>query len=230
MTISDKIRWTVVLVIAAMLTIAEPLKAQDQLDAILEGVEKRYAGGGFTATFIQETSVPDMNVTDVASGKLMMKRPAKMRWVYEKPDNHIIVSDGERLWIYRPDDNQVMMGSAPKFFGREQGAVFLTDMSQIRNIFDISLVESSQDLYYVLRCQDLYYVLRLVPVKKMSGVTEIFLSIIRNGFQIFEIRTRAEGGNDTRIELIDLQLNADLDDALFSFEIPPGADVVQLGE
>jgi outer membrane lipoprotein carrier protein len=88
-------------------------KLQLSLDKIIEGVEKIYDVPGFSAQFVQESTIKAMDLTDVASGKIFVKRPGMMRWVYEKPYKQIIITNGKKLWIYKPEDNQVMLGKAP---------------------------------------------------------------------------------------------------------------------
>ena len=109
------------------------------LSQIMKGIEKKYALSGFSARFFQSSTIKAMDITDTASGRLLIKHPGMMRWEYEEPDRQIIISDGFQLWIYRPDDNQVMIGKAPAFFGDGKGASFLSDISRIRENFTISL-------------------------------------------------------------------------------------------
>ncbi|UCH20245.1 MAG: outer membrane lipoprotein carrier protein LolA, partial [Deltaproteobacteria bacterium] len=98
------------------------------LNEIISKVEKIYDVPGFTAHFVQESTIKAMEITDAASGKIFVKRPGMMRWVYEKPYKQIIITNGQKLWIYKPEDNQVMLGKAPSFFGDGKGAGFLADM------------------------------------------------------------------------------------------------------
>jgi outer membrane lipoprotein carrier protein len=225
--ITDMQKWKRIWLLAALMiaflamqgAMAAETPLAPELQTILDRIEKRYADTGFTATFVQETTVADLNITDVASGRLMMKRPASMRWEYDKPDAHTIISDGEHLWIHRPLENQVMVGTSPRFFGREQGAVFLSDMNSIRKMFDISLAEKTDDRRYVLR---------LVPGEPTPGVKEVLLSVTRDTDEIFEIVIHTVDGNETRIELIDLAFTRDLPGRLFTFSIPAGTDVLQL--
>jgi outer membrane lipoprotein carrier protein len=92
------------------------------LSKILDGLENRYAGPGFSAKFFQESMLKAMQISDTAEGKLTVKRPGKMRWEYTIPDVQTVVSDGRTMWIYRPADNQVMVGKAPSFFAGGKGA------------------------------------------------------------------------------------------------------------
>jgi outer membrane lipoprotein carrier protein len=195
-------------------------KAPDQvLDVVLDKVEKRYAGPGFRAEFDQQSTITAMEVTDSASGQLFIKRPGKMRWEYVLPESQIIISDGNDLWIYRPQDNQVMVGKAPSFFADGKGAAFLSDLKTIRREFTV-IMEKSDDAGF--------YVLKLTPQKKSQDLTEIFLSISHANHTIDRIVTRNAYGDETIIKIENYLFNQKLEDNLFVFKVPDGADVLQL--
>ena len=105
------------------------------LDEILKRLESRYSAPGFSARFFQTSTLKAMDITETASGTMVVKRPGMMHWVYEKPDKQVIVTDGKKLWIYRPADNQVTVGSAPSFFGDGKGASFLSNIQSVRKTF-----------------------------------------------------------------------------------------------
>ena len=44
-------------------------------DDIITKIENRYSVPGFTARFIQESTLKAMDITDVATGKIFVKRP-----------------------------------------------------------------------------------------------------------------------------------------------------------
>ena len=75
-----------------------------------------------------------------------------------------------------------------------------------------------------------FYELILQPLEKKLDVTDIRLSVTKNTFTVIRIITYNSYGDENRIEFANHVFNAKLDESLFSFEIPPGADVVQLGE
>ncbi len=192
-----------------------------RLKTILDRVEHRYLAAGFSAMFLQESSLKAMDITDTATGKLYFKHPGKMRWEYEKPDRQTIISDNKKLWVYRPDDNQVMIGKAPSFFGDGKGAGFLSDMKTIRENFDIFLEhENKNDQYH----------LTLTPIKKTQEISAIDLSISKTTYHITRIVTYNAYGDATLIELTDIRKIENMDNTLFSFEIPEGSDIIRLGE
>ncbi|OEU65980.1 MAG: outer membrane lipoprotein carrier protein LolA [Desulfobacterales bacterium PC51MH44] len=191
------------------------------LDDIIGRVEKRYAVSGFSAHFFQVSTIKAMEITDTASGKAFFKRPGKMRWEYEKPDRQIIITDGKTLWIYRPDDNQVMIGKSPSFFGDGKGASFLSDMKLIRQKFSVLLEKKTADGYYVLK---------LLPKEKTFDVSVINLSISTKTFDVFQIITYNSYEDETRIELSNIEFKPELNDSMFSFQIPQGVEILQLEE
>jgi outer membrane lipoprotein carrier protein len=191
------------------------------LEQILDRVEKHYTGKSFQADFIQESTIKAMEITDFASGKIFVRYPGMMRWEYENPEKQVIITDGHKLWIYKPADNQVMTGSAPVFFSDGKGASFLSDIRLIRQKFKI-IRENSKD--------DFFYELKLQPLEKTLDVTDIRLSVTRNTFTVIRIITYNSYGDENRIEFTNHDFDVKLDESLFSFEIPPGADVLQLDE
>lgn len=191
------------------------------LSKILDGVEKKYTGKSFQAQFIQESTIKAMQITDFASGKIFVRYPGMMRWEYENPEKQVIITDGHKLWIYKPVDNQVMTGSAPAFFSDGKGASFLSNISLIRQKFKITRVNSAEDFFYELKLQ---------PLEKTLDVTDIRLSVTKNTFTVIRIITYNSYGDENRIEFTNHEFGVKLADSLFSFEIPPGADVVQLDE
>ena len=191
------------------------------LEQVLDRVEEHYTGKSFEAKFMQESLLKAMEITDIASGKVFVRYPGKMRWEYQKPEKQVIITDGFKLWIYRPEDNQVMTGSAPAFFSNGKGASFLSDIKLIREKFNIFMDNAKEDIFYKLK---------LKPIEETLDVTDIHLSVSKQSFTVLQIITVNSYGDENRIELINHQFDKKLDDSLFSFEIPPGADVMQLGD
>ncbi len=189
------------------------------LDEILDGVEKRYALSGFSARFDQVSTIKAMEISDTAFGKIFIKRPGMMRWEYEKPEKQIIITDGKKLWVYKPEDNQVMIGSAPSYFGEGKGANFLADIKSIRRKFKVTIEKNGGDDYHLLK---------LMPQKKSFDLSVIYLSISKQTFDVVKIVTLNEYKDETIIKLSNLQFRKDLSDLMFSFEVPKGTDILHM--
>lgn len=197
-----------------------PAPAQSlSIDEILLNIEKRYDTSGFTALFTQTSVIKAMDIVDTAQGRVFIRRPGMMRWEYETPEKQIILTNGDGLWVFRPDDNQVMTGSAPAYFGDGKGAGFLSNIKLIREKFTVSL-EKNEDT------KD--YKLKLVPIEKKLDISMIFLLVSRQTYDVVQIATYNSYEDETIINMSNLQFNQDIDDSVFSIQIPEGADVIKL--
>jgi outer membrane lipoprotein carrier protein len=200
---------------------AETGTPEMRLEDILDRVETLYTASEFSADFIQVSTIKAMDISDSASGRLLVKYPGKMRWEYRQPETQIIVTDGEQLWLYRPEDRQVMVGEAATFFGEGKGAGFLSDIRRLRRDFDITLED--------IRFSD-YYNLRLVPLKQNWDLARIQLLVSKKTFQIFQVYTYNAYDDATRIEFANVQFDTPLPDSLFTFVIPDNVDVLKLDQ
>ena len=219
---ANRILFTALILISCIfINFSYAAESELTLEQILDRVEKHYTGKSFQANFIQESTIKAMEIVDFASGKIFVRYPGMMRWEYEKPEKQTIITDAHKLWIHRPADNQVLTGSAPAFFSDGKGASFLSDIKLVREKFKISLDNSKEDFFYELMLQ---------PLEKKLDVTDIRLSVTKNTFTVIRIITYNSYGDENRIEFVNHQFNVKLDESLFSFKIPPGADVLQLDE
>jgi len=219
---ANRILFTALILISCILiNFSYAAESELTLEQILDRVEKHYTGKSFQANFIQESTIKAMEIVDFASGKIFVRYPGMMRWEYEKPEKQTIITDGHKLWIHRPADNQVLTGSAPTFFSDGKGASFLSDIKLVRKKFKISLENSTEDFFYELMLQ---------PLEKKLDVTDIRLAVTKNTFTVVRIITYNSYGDENRIEFTNHQFDVKLDESLFSFKIPPGADVLQLDE
>jgi outer membrane lipoprotein carrier protein len=193
--------------------------ADPTIDTIIAGVEARYNVPGFTADFDQESILKAMAVTDTASGRLMVRQPGKMRWEYLVPDPQTIITDGKELWVYRPQENQVLVGKAPSFFGEGKGAGFLSNIKTVRKNFQLSLEPATDPNRYRLK---------LVPNKSSVELMAVELDIAKKTYDLVRITTFNVYGDETRIELKNVSFDDLPPEALFRFDVPEGADVLQM--
>jgi outer membrane lipoprotein carrier protein len=210
------------IVLAIACGLAQPLSASDAdptLDTIIAGVEARYNVPGFTADFEQESILKAMAVTDTASGRLMVRQPGKMRWEYLVPDPQTIITDGKELWVYRPEQNQVLVGKAPSFFGEGKGAGFLSNIKMVRKSFQLSLEPAGDPKLYHLK---------MVPNKSSVDLMAVELDVAKKTYDLVRITTFNVYGDETRIELKNVSFDDPPPEELFRFDVPEGADVLQM--
>src|SRR5438552_12769806 len=71
-------------------------------------------------------------------GRLLVKKPGKMRWEYISPEEKLFVSDGVKMYSYIPQDKQVIVTAVP---GEDQAttpALFLTGKGNLTRDFTAS--------------------------------------------------------------------------------------------
>lgn len=190
-------------------------------DQIVVDLEKRYSGSGFSADFYQESPLPDIGITESASGKAFFKKPGKFRWEYQNPDVLHYISNGSKLWIHSPEDNNVWIGEASTFFGKESSAGLLTDISQIRKKFSVTLAETLSDTTWELS---------LLPVGTSAfGISRIFLSIDKKTGTISKIISFNASNSETQITLSNYQFKTP-PDSVFDFQMPKNASIIPLDQ
>src|SRR5213594_4325573 len=81
---------------------------------LAQALQKKYdAVKDFSADFVHayEGGVLRKQITE--RGKLLVKKPGKMRWEYTAPEAKLFVSDGVKLYSYIPQDKQVIVSPVP---------------------------------------------------------------------------------------------------------------------
>ena len=76
------------------------------LDALLKGVETRYNSAKTLQVLFHEDYTPPGRPKRTESGRLILRKPGKMRWDYDQPKGKLFVSDGKYLWLYTPLENR----------------------------------------------------------------------------------------------------------------------------
>jgi len=191
------------------------------VDEILTKVESRYSSGGFSADFLQTTTIKSLNLTDQASGRMWIQRPNKIRWEYVAPESQIIVSNGTTVWMYRPSDKQVFQGKSEVLFGKGKGGMFLSNPKLIRQYYTFFLEDSSSADQYVLK---------LIPREKDQEVALVRVTVSKDTFNIVRLTTNTPSGEQNTIDIKNITFTKSMNSKLFQFTIPQDAQIIQLNQ
>lgn len=183
-------------------------------------VQERYdATTSFSASFDQEMRVEAGGQTIRSAGRVWFQRPGKMNWSYESPEPQTIVADGRFLWVYQPEDHQVLKAPLRDAFESRTPVSFLLGVARIEQDFTPALLAPAAD--GSLR-------LKLVPKSDPGGsLGSLMLEVDPVTFDLRAASIRDSLGNTTRVLLRDLRRNEPVDEALFRFAVPYGADVIE---
>lgn len=171
-----------------------------------------------TADFSQVVRNRDDQILDRASGTLSLSRPNRFRWDYQKPYLQTIVADGKRLWLYDSDLEQVTVRALEQGLGSTP-AMLLSGAGRVGDAFEAVAVQRQGDWSWC----------RLKPKQEGSDFEQVSLAFDRRG-ELAAMELRDKLGQSTVIEFGALRRNPPVDQRLFRFEPPPGADVIGRAE
>lgn len=172
------------------------------------------ARGDFVQTGSKKTGAGGSAGGAESSGRFEFLRPGRFRWVYAKPYQETIVSDGEKLYVYDPDLNQVTVK-------RVQGALpaspasILFGANDFGRDFNVSADGSAGGLEWILA----------LPRAQDSSFSRIRIGF-RDGLPA-AMELTDPFGVVTRLAFTGVERNPKIDPARFRFEVPKGADVLE---
>jgi outer membrane lipoprotein carrier protein len=196
--------------------------AAPSLDEVVDKVDARCSRvQDLSARFHQTATNRSLGQVQEASGVVLMKRPDKMRWDYQKPETRLFVTDGKTLWAYSPVDKQVVIQDVGGAFASRVPLSFLAGDCQLRREFAVSAVENA-----ATRDATSFMILDLRPKHPEGGIARILLEVDLQTYTVEKTTVFDAAGNTTVIALTGLKLNSGLSDQQFQFTPPAGVTVV----
>jgi outer membrane lipoprotein carrier protein len=179
----------------------------EELHAFLAGLES------LTADFRQEVVTRELELVEEARGRVSLKKPGRFRWDYTEPFERVIVADGSRLWLYEADLDQVTVRNLDAGLGETPAALLSGDVD-VLDRFEYQGASTRDGLRW----------LELKPRSQESDFDSIWLAFDSGNLSQLALEDRL--GQTTRIYLSDIEMNTDITDDFFKFEIPDGADII----
>jgi outer membrane lipoprotein carrier protein len=157
---------------------------------------------------------PGSHGSQASAGHFEFARPGRFRWIYTKPYQQTIVSDGDKLYVYDPDLNQVtvkrLKGAIPA-----SPASILFGSNDFEHDFQIKNDGNRDGIEWILA----------TPRSQDSTFERIRIGF-RDGLPV-AMDLADSFGQTTELRFSGLQRNPRIDQAQFQFEPPKGADVLQ---
>jgi outer membrane lipoprotein carrier protein len=202
---------------------------------IAQKIELHYAGTSTLEAIFLERVLQD-GATRVESGTVYFRRPGKMRWEYESPEQKLFLVDGKHVWLYVPADRTASRASVKQSSDLRTPLALLTGkvrMSQLCGrieVVDPSAAGASADpsegptssANVVLRCWP-----------HRGAEAESFREILLEAdpqYRLVRVLVREPGNAETEFRFARWQENIPLPEAKFRFEAPPGVAIVDEAE
>ena len=175
-----------------------PASAINSEQTIVNAIQKNYQSvRTFQAKFEQKSFVNMINRTEIAQGNVQIKKPGKMKWVYNDPDPQVLISNQKTLWLYSLDDKQATKMPVESIYSSNTPALFLAGQGILTNIFNVTEVITGENIYTVT----------LSPKEAKSDLNRLILRANKNNYQITGVTVYDELGNKTQIKFRNLRIN-----------------------
>lgn len=185
------------------------------VDEEVDALQKKLAGiHDIKGNFLQKSYIKDLEETQEYSGTFFIKKPSRMMWEYAAPRDEKVVIRGDETWIYKKSDNQVIKTKFTKETYSQVPLALLESLENVRTDFEITIPEANA--------------LQLVPKQKVGFIKTLVIETVAGAFPVKMFTIFDSYGNIIMIELRNLETNPGLDDSLFIFKTPPGAEVYDM--
>ncbi len=210
--------WTAAVLAAALTAPAAPDRTAAEL---AQALQRKYDTiRDFSADFIQTYQGGVLRKQVTERGRVLVKKPGKMRWDYAAPEKKLFLSDGVKIYSYVPEDKQVVVGSVPKDDSAGAPILFLAGRGNLVRDFTASLGDvppgSPADSA----------ALKLVPRIAQSDYDWLLLVVDRQSLTLRALVTMDAEGGRSSISFANLKENVNPADKEFAFNIPHGVDVI----
>jgi len=198
------------------------VRAADQTAPELAAALQRKIDGvrDFAADFTHtyEGGVLRKQITE--RGRLLVKKPGKMRWDYTAPERKQFVSDGAKMYTYLPQDKQVIVAEVPP---DQAGTptLFLAGKGSLTRDFTPSLTDAPAGMAPGSRA------LKLVPKARQAEYDWLMLVVDPETLALRGLVTIDGQGGKSTFSFTNLKENVGLADKDFAFKMPRGVDVIR---
>jgi len=197
--------------------------AQDpSVETLVQRVQAYYDQmGGFEADFTQRYERRLLRRVVEESGRVVVKKPGRMRWEYETPEEKLFVTDGTRSYFYLPLERQVMVSHQPEgAMGLDEGSPFELLAGRARMTDSFAFFESEEEPTHG------GVMLHLIPTEHHDEFETVELEVDPDSGTMHRVVLIDSGRNRTEFIFENLHRNEELPESLFRFTVPSGVEVV----
>lgn len=181
-----------------------PAQLRKQLDAM------NTLQGSFVQTLFDKAG----KKLDEQAGTFVMQRPGKFFWKTETPVQQLLVSNQKTIWLYDPDLQTVNERPFSDDLKKTPVLLLSEDVDKLRKNFTINRTQADKAEKF-----------SITPKVTEGLFQELLLVFVDN--QLTEFSIRDSLGQLSHFALSSVKRNQTVDESLFNFAAPPGADVIK---
>jgi len=206
---------------ALWLLLASVAPAQNRMDVldVLAGVEKRYNSVKTLQSNFTQVYRANGRTRARESGTLYLSKPGKMRWDYTDPEGKLFVTDNEYSYVYYPEDGLA-----------EREKIKETEDIRIPLAFLLGRLNFRKDFSrFVSKFEGQDVRINATPTNDKLLFTEIEMLVAPDS-SLKEVKITGQDFSTIDFAFTNERIGIRLQDSLFTFTLPPGAEYVDLGE
>jgi outer membrane lipoprotein carrier protein len=189
--------------------------AEVDLNTLLKGVEQRYNRAKTLQVHFVESYTVQGRARKSESGELTLRKPGRMRWDYTAPSGKLFVSDGKDVYLYTPEAHRVEKAKLKASEDMHAPLAFL--------LGKLDFAKEFRD--FQLKLEGANY---LITAKAKSDklLYERVQMLVTPDFQIQQLVINGQDLSLLTFQLDGEKVNPPVDDAVFKFQLPAGATLV----
>lgn len=205
-------------VLLALVAVPPSFAADFSVAQLLKSIETRYNNALTMQLNFSESYTFQNRPRPSEWGVLSLKKPGKMRWVYQKPAGKLFVSDGKDVYSYSSRANRVEKLRLKEADDMRAPLAFLLGKLDFARDFGKYTWKQEGEAFWIT-CDPKN------PAK--SPYTEITFKALKDG-RIERLKVVGQDYSILEFEFASEVLNPKIADGFFLFQIPPGAEYVDL--
>jgi outer membrane lipoprotein carrier protein len=198
-----------------------PRAAEPTATELAQALQKKYSAiKGFSADFVQTYRGGVLNKQLSERGRLLIKKPGKMRFEYTDPEKKLFVSDGVKIYLYVPQDKQVTVSNMPPQDKATTPVLFLVGKGDLARDFQASFTELPSGSAAGSRA------LKLVPRTRQEDYDWLVIVVDPATLSLRGLSYGDPQGGTSSLSFTNLKENSGLADKEFDFKLPRGVDII----
>jgi outer membrane lipoprotein carrier protein len=195
---------------------AAPPAASSAVDKLVAKMQERYdSAGDYRARFTQQYTYAATGRERTSTGEILIKKPGRMRWNYEKPEPSLWLANGSVFVMYEPEAKQAFKQDL-KASQLPAAVAFLMGKGKLTDEFEVSV---AKELPYG-NPDD--HRLSLKPKRAQSTYRSIYFVVDPHTYLVRQSVLINAQGDINAITFSDVRLNTKIPDDTFRWTAPPG--------
>jgi outer membrane lipoprotein carrier protein len=171
-----------------------------------------------TADFKQSSSLPMTARKRLGAGRVVIKKPGRIRWDYLTPEKQVLISDGKKVSMYVADSGQMMVQPVSQYINSDVTYAFFVGTGNIVRDFKVLPPERQEEPGLKA--------IKLVPKTVHPQVDYLHVWIDEN-FMVRRLEIVDHFGSITDLSFSNISRNEPVSPEIFVFTPPLGTEIIE---